>query len=65
MSMLQRHRPVHDTIVKAAGEPIPTLYGGTSFHRAAMETVFRDVPFAAGSKTYAAGLQRDGGDALR
>ncbi len=40
-------------IVNAAGKPIPTLYGGTSFHCAAMETVFHDVPFAPGLKTYA------------
>lgn len=31
--------------------PIPTLYGGTSFDGAAMETVFHDVPFAPGLKT--------------
>ena len=40
-------------IVNVAGQPIPTLYGGTSFHCAAMETVFHDVPFAPGLKTYA------------
>ncbi len=40
-------------IVTAAGKPIPTLYGGTSFSCAAMETVFHDVPFAPGLKTYA------------
>ena len=40
-------------IVDAAGKPIPTLYGGTSFDCAAMETVFHDVPFAPGLKTYA------------
>ena len=40
-------------IVNAAGKPIPTLYGGTSFDCAAMETVFHDVPFTAGLKTYA------------
>lgn len=34
------------------GKPIPTLYGGTSFACAAMESVFHDVPFAAGYKTY-------------
>jgi RES domain len=32
---------------------MPTLYGGTSFECAAMETVFHDVPFAAGLKTFA------------
>ena len=40
-------------VVKAAGKPIPTLYGGSSFECAAMETVFHDVPFAAGLKTFA------------
>lgn len=40
-------------IVNAAGKPIPTLYGGTSFDCAAMETVFHDVPFAPGLKTFA------------
>ena len=40
-------------ILNAAGKPIPTLYGGTSFDCAAMETVFHDVPFAAGLKTFA------------
>ena len=40
-------------IVNAAGKPIPTLYGGTSFNCAAMETVFHDVPFAPGLKTFA------------
>jgi hypothetical protein len=40
-------------IVTVAGKPIPTLYGGTSFECAAMESVFHDVPFAAGLKTVA------------
>ena len=40
-------------IVNAAGKPIPTLYGGSSFNCAAMETVFHDVPFASGLKTFA------------
>ncbi len=40
-------------IVSAAGKPIPTLYGGTSFNGAAMGTVFHDVPFAPGLKTFA------------
>jgi hypothetical protein len=31
---------------------IPTFYGGTTFDCAAMETVFHDVPFAAGLKTF-------------
>lgn len=36
----------------AADVSIPTLYGGTSFDCAAMETVFHDVPFAPGLKTF-------------
>lgn len=39
-------------IKRANGASIPTLYGGTTFDCAAMETVFHDVPFAAGLKTY-------------
>lgn len=35
----------------ADGVSIPTLYGGTTFDCAAMETVFHDVPFAPGLKT--------------
>jgi hypothetical protein len=38
-------------ISNAAGAAIPTIYGGTSFDCAAMETVFHDVPFAAGLKS--------------
>ena len=34
------------------GNLIPTLYGGSSFACAAMESVFHDVPFAAGFKAY-------------
>lgn len=34
------------------GRLIPTLYGGSSFACAAMESVFHDVPFAAGFKAY-------------
>ncbi|WP_024513176.1 RES family NAD+ phosphorylase [Bradyrhizobium sp. ARR65] len=38
--------------IKASdGSSIPTLYGGTTFDCAAMETVFHDVPFTAGLKT--------------
>ena len=40
-------------IVNAVGKPIPTLYGGTNFNGAAMESIFHDVPFAPGLKTYA------------
>lgn len=39
-------------IKNASGASIPTLYGGTSFDCAAMETVFHDVTFAPGLKTY-------------
>ncbi|WP_175983233.1 RES family NAD+ phosphorylase [Caballeronia zhejiangensis] len=35
-----------------AGYHIPTLYGGTTIECAAMETVFHDVPYAPGLKTY-------------
>jgi hypothetical protein len=34
-----------------SGIQIPTIYGGSSFDCAAMETVFHDVPFAQGLKT--------------
>jgi hypothetical protein len=44
-----RFSPIQDN----KGKPIPTLYGGSTFECAAMETVFRDVPFAPGFKTYA------------
>ncbi len=43
-----RFSPIRST----AGDPIPTLYGGTTFDCAAMETLFHDVPFAAGLKTF-------------
>ncbi|WP_349437973.1 RES family NAD+ phosphorylase [Pararhizobium sp. A13] len=43
-----RFSPIRD----AMGASVPTLYGGTTFDCAAMETVFHDVPFAAGLKTY-------------
>ncbi len=39
-------------IVDGSGVAIPTLYGGTTFDCAAMETVFHDVPFTSGLKTY-------------
>lgn len=39
-------------IKNAKGKPIPTIYGGSSFECAAMETVFHDVPFAPGFKSY-------------
>jgi hypothetical protein len=43
-----RFSPLRDS----AGRPIPTHYGGTSMACAAIETVFHDVPFAAGLKTH-------------
>ncbi len=39
-------------IVDATGAAIATLYGGNTFQCAAMETVFRDVPFAPGFKSF-------------
>ena len=39
-------------ITNASGLSIPTLYGGVTFECAAMETIFHDVPFAVGLKTY-------------
>lgn len=39
-------------IKASSGANIPTLYGGTAFDCAAMETVFHDVPFVAGLKTF-------------
>lgn len=39
-------------IVDGAGAAISTLYGGTTFDCAAMETIFHDVPFTSGLKTY-------------
>lgn len=34
------------------GQPIPTLYGGTTIECALMETVFHDVPHTAGFKSF-------------
>ncbi|MEY8709178.1 RES family NAD+ phosphorylase [Mangrovibacter phragmitis] len=39
-------------ITNAQGEPIPTLYAGVTSDCAMMETVFHDVSFAPGLKTY-------------
>ena len=39
-------------IAGADGSLIPTLYGGSSFACAAMESVFHDVPFTPGFKAY-------------
>lgn len=39
-------------ITTAQGEPVPTLYAGVTSDCAMMETVFHDVSFAPGLKTY-------------
>jgi len=39
-------------IADSSGASIPTLYGGTTFDCAVVETVFHDVPFAPGFKSY-------------
>lgn len=44
-----RFSPLIDPVT---GNVIPTIYGGADFICAAMETVFHDVPFAAGMKVY-------------
>lgn len=43
-----RFSPIQD----GQGQPIPTLYGGTTMECALMETVFHDVPHTAGFKTF-------------
>lgn len=43
-----RFSPIQDE----HGNPIPTLYGGTTMACALMETVFHDVPHTAGFKTF-------------
>ena len=43
-----RFSPIQDE----HGQPIPTLYGGTTMACALMETVFHDVPHTAGFKTF-------------
>lgn len=43
-----RFSPIKD----ALGAPVPTLYGGSTFECAMMETVFHDVPYASGLKTF-------------
>jgi hypothetical protein len=43
-----RFSPIRDQ----EGRAIPSLYGGSSFECAAMETVFHDVSFAPGFKAY-------------
>lgn len=39
-------------IVDKSGKPIPTLYAGDTMACALMETVFHDVPYTAGLKTF-------------
>ena len=39
-------------ITNRGGAPIPTLYGGSTLDCAGMETVFHDVPFSPGLKTF-------------
>jgi hypothetical protein len=43
---LTRFAPIYD----AAGDCIPTLYAGDSFRCAVYESIFHDVPYAAGDK---------------
>lgn len=43
-----RFSPIQDT----EGDPIPTLYAGVTKNCAMMETIFHDVSFAPGFKTY-------------
>lgn len=50
-----RFSPIADVSRNA----IPTLYGGNSFECAAMETIFHDVPYAAGSKSVRKSLLED------
>jgi len=42
-----RFSPIRDV----KGRPIPTLYGGSTFDCAAMESFFHDVPFVSGLKS--------------
>jgi hypothetical protein len=43
-----RFSPIQDE----HGKPIPTMYGGTTMACALMETVFHDVPYTAGFKSF-------------
>lgn len=45
-------------IVNAKGAAVPTMYAGSTFDCAAMETVFHDVPFSPGLKTIDEGKLR-------
>lgn len=38
--------------IASKGKIIPTLYGGTTFDCAAMESVFRDIPYSPGFKAF-------------
>ncbi|MFC0140376.1 RES family NAD+ phosphorylase [Erwinia mallotivora] len=38
--------------MNAEGEPVPTMYAGMTKDCAMIETLFHDVPFAPGVKTY-------------
>lgn len=38
--------------IAAKGKIIPTLYGGSTFECVAMETVFRDIPYSRGFKSF-------------
>ena len=51
-----RFSPIRDV----HGNSIPTLYGGTTFDCAAMETVFHDIPFTTGLKTFDKSLKLSG-----
>ena len=43
-----RFSPIQD----ADSKPIPTMYAGTTFECAVMETIFHDVPYTSDLKTY-------------
>ena len=51
-----RFSPIRDV----HGRSIPTLYGGTTFDCAAMETMFHDIPFTVGLKTFDRALKLTG-----
>jgi len=55
----QRGNARFSPFTDAAGNLIPTLYAGSTFECAAMETVFHDVPYAPGLKTMAKGKLED------
>lgn len=42
-------------ILDDKGNPIPTLYGGTTMDCALMETIFHDIPHTAGFKSFDSG----------